>query len=352
MNRISKRPGIVPGMVTGFLIVASCTAGTAGNPAVPAAGAPSPAPRVAPTDDPPPDPGTLTESPLSIRLAAFGPENATLEVTDGQGKPVQTDLWLYLRAPGEGSFKPFEAFREPTGNRRVRAFLLPSTVLGKPTGFEPADEGFNNGLQTDPAVRAQIDGQVELEFTAPMASGSVLWVKAALEDQRYHGGAAFRFPDGAVVDPPEPSTASVHPRRTYETHIRPWIEKNGCLTCHGATDPERRNLPVASYADLVTTSVFYNPIEYLVEPGNPALSPLVRRSRPGIDARMPTWIGYGNRRWRIAPDLEVLGDRRMPPQQDVSGETSNSLGQPITLDEHPEDFKVLYDWVAQGAPER
>jgi hypothetical protein len=343
----------LPAAAMAGLIVAGCTGGksTAGNPVGPSAPG-SPPPSIAPTQAPSAPVGTIRELALSIRLADSSSGNATFEVTDAQGKPVQTDLWLYLRAPGDAGFRPFEAFREPTGNRRVRSFLLPSSVLGRATGFAPADEGLNNGIQTDPAVRDQIDGQVEVTFTSPLASGSTLWVKAALEDQRYHGGAAFRWPDGVAVDPPESSTASEYPRRTYEADIRPWMERNGCLSCHGATDPDRKNLPVASYADLVTKSVFYNPIEYLVEPGNPALSPLIRRSRPGVDSRMSSWIGYGNRRWRISPDLEVLGDRRMPPQQDVTGETSNSLGKPISLDEHPEEFKLLYDWVAQGAPER
>ena len=92
-----------------------------------------------------------------------------------------------------------------------------------------------------------------------------------------------------------------------------------------------------------------NKAQFLVEPGAPALTDLLQRSRPdeeqGSSATGLLWFGGGTPKSRYNAKY---GDRRMPSTS-ILTEPSDWLNLPTIFDENPKEFQVLYDWVAQGA---
>jgi hypothetical protein len=89
--------------------------------------------------------------------------------------------------------------------------------------------------------------------------------------------------------------------------------------------------------------------QYLVEPGAPASSDLLQRSRPDENAGTSTegvlWYGSKGNRYSAK-----YGDRRMPSStQETSADGGTWDNQTCFFDSAPSQFQVLFDWVAQGA---
>lgn len=86
----------------------------------------------------------------------------------------------------------------------------------------------------------------------------------------------------------------------------------------------------------------------LVEPGALAVSDLLQRARPdeagGTSPQGLAWCGSHGSRYNAG-----YGDRRMPSTTQSTA-TADWTDQPTDFDTHPEEFQILYDWVAQGAP--
>ncbi len=89
--------------------------------------------------------------------------------------------------------------------------------------------------------------------------------------------------------------------------------------------------------------------QFLVEPGAPAVSDLLQRARPDEDQASSAlglaWFGGGNPKARFNAGY---GDRRMPSTTD-STDMTKWQNVPTEFDQNPEEFQILYDWVAQGA---
>jgi hypothetical protein len=305
----------------------------------------------APLGSPTPTP-TLTEQPLTLIVSAASTAAMTVEVKDADFKPVRTDLWFYKTT--DASYSALNGVRSAEYSRRTAGFFLPADALGVMTGYSPADDGVSrNGVMTDSTDRLAIDGRVTVSLPAGIAAGDKIMVAAAIEDQRYYGAGVFELPSGKPSDAPAFNKPLTHKRVTYEADIKPIIEKS-CLGCHSAGGKIAR-IPMESWHDIVEKPFAGQQgfgFEILVEPGAPALSGFTRRTRPGLGRTPRLWYGKGGYRWGFDPNGNIVNDRRMPPLQDPSSQEPDGDGPPSYYDTHFDEYKVLYDWVAQGAPEK
>jgi hypothetical protein len=337
---------------------------------------------------------TFVEKALTIELAlgvANEPADAgaddtddatpasTLEITARDGTtPVITDLWLYTLDGDQ--MTPLTGFTS-TAARKSPHLMLPATVSGVETGLVPADDGSANGLMTNTtrgtweqgAFASTVNGTVLV--TLPAAPTAPIVVVAAVEDQRYAGAATIN-PDGTPgTTPPGIGVPETHVRRSFEREVVPLLADN-CASCHrhGGPDDADFYLVTGSAADLVSDNFALkentedcaaaNPAgsaelaaciqaitkaEFLVEPGAPAVSDLLTRSRPDENAGTSdtglAWYGGGNPKSRFNA---TYGDRRMPSTTQ-STDPNDWVDMPTYFDLHPEDYQVLFDWVAQGA---
>lgn len=346
-------PAIRPSLLfAATVLLLSCQPGPqlSGLSPTPLAATPAPDPSIAPSAEPTPalTPSPrpvvyVTEKPLTLLMTAASTTFFTLEVKDAAFNPVRTDLWLYWW--NGSSYVPFRDFTVPGAKRRSANFMLPATSLGVPTGYEPADNGSLNGLMTDGAYRPDIDGVVDVTLTREATAGTKILVAAALEDQRYYGARVFDLPTGAASAAPLHHEPRQHVKRTYIDDVQPLLKKS-CTNCHNTTF-----MPMESYEDLVTRGLYYNRTEYHTEPGAPALSGLVRRMRPGLGTEAKKWYGKQGWRWNFDFNGKIVADRRMPPQA-LDGEVPESDGRASYYDTRLDEYKILWDWVAQGAPER
>ncbi|HEY2902258.1 MAG TPA: hypothetical protein VGL59_16875 [Polyangia bacterium] len=309
------------------------------------------------------------------------PAAVILQITARDGlDPVRTDLWLYALV--DGALQPFTDFSAVT-NRKAGRLLLPATIAGQRSGLVPADDGRLNGLMTDVArgslvqgaFVSAVDGTVTVNLAA--APTTPLVVLAGVEDQRYAGAAAI-FPDGSPgAVPASVGLPETHARRSFSKDVAPILKLQCIAACHNPGGPLTAALypmntrdqlvnnnyafseqAVACRAKYPADSPLFNgclqaitKAQYLVEPGAPALSDLLLRARPdeeaGSSALGLAWFGGGSPRSRYNA---TYGDRRMPSTT-VSPDQAQWLNAPTAFDMNPQDFQVLFDWVAQGAPE-
>lgn len=309
---------------------------------------PSPTPTPTPTPEPTPTPTPrpveyVTEQPVTLLMTAASSMSFTIEVKDQAFNPVRTDLWLY-RWDG-AQYVPFKDFTVPGAKRRSANFMLPAVVLGASTSFVPANDGGLNGLLTDGSSRQDIDGLVTVNLSGGVPDGTKILVAAAREDQRYYGAKVFTLPNGTPSDAPPYNAPEQHIKRTFVDDVKPILQAR-CVSCHVGNFQ-----PMDTVNDLLNRSIYPNRTEYMVEAGSPALSGLVRRSVPGLGNEAKKWYGKNGWRWNFDVNGNIAADRRMPPESFV-GETPESDGKQAYFDTHLDEFKILYDWVAQGAPER
>ena len=306
------------------------------------------------------------------------PPAATLTITAHDGAvPLITDLWLYT-LDGAQNPTPLTAFTS-TATRKSPHLMLPATIGGRPSGLVPADIGVANGLMTgttrgklaDGAFVSTVTGRVVVSFAA-IPTAPIL-VVAAVEDQRYAGAAAIN-PDGSAAQVPagigEPET---HALRSFARDVAP-ILKAQCELCHQPKGPENAdfykvtgtrdelvndNFVIAEQTLKCQTADAGQPVadcvraiteaQFLVEPGAPAASGLLQRSRPDEDAGTSAsglaWYGSRGNRYNT-----TYGDRRMPSTV-YTTDPKDWTNAPAFFDLHPDQFQVIYDWVAQGAPE-
>jgi hypothetical protein len=236
----------------------------------------------------------------------------------------------------------------------------------------PRSDGARGSLVQGAFVPA-IDGTVQVTLSAPPTDPIV--VVAGVEDQRYAGAAAI-LPDGTAGDVPSGVGApDAHVRRSFQSDVLPILKTECIAACHNPAGPLTASLyPMDTQDELVNNNFAFSEqtgtcktkypndqisyaaclqaitqAEFLVEPGAPALTDILQRARP--DEQMGTsplglpWYGGGNPKSRYNA---TYGDRRMPSTT-ISPSPTEWTNLPTLLDLRPQDFQVLYDWVAQGA---
>jgi hypothetical protein len=323
-------------------------------------------------------PALMQERPLSVTLSLSG-TNLHIVVADGL-IPVMTDVWLYTIE--NGAPKPLTTFMESSANKRkVRRMMLPCTIGGMPSGLVPCDDGSQNGIMTDlvretlhngvytPALRGAVDVVLAAAPTAPILA------VAAVEDQRYAGAAAIDPSGQAAAVPAGLGIPEMHIARTYSNDVAPIIHDQ-CSTCHNP-DGVAQLYHLSSYDDIVLRNYAYyeakqvcdllgaqdagaqmaceqniTRVGYMIEPGAPANSNLARRSRPD-EQKSRSSVGalwYGNRN---GDRFDAHGDRRMPSTNTtaVGPDMGQAAGGPTYFDDMPDKFQVIFDWIAQGAPQ-
>jgi hypothetical protein len=308
------------------------------------------------------------------------PASAVLEITARDGTtPVITDLWLYTLDAG-GVQAPLTGFTS-TAARKTPGLFLPAIVNGRPSGLSPADDGRQNGLLSNAlrgtfkqgAFVSSVNGTVDI--TLPAVPTTAILVVAAIEDQRYAGAAVINLDGSPGTVPAGVGAPETHTRRSFTDEVKPLLTQY-CVGCHnpmhanhadiykvtGTRDqlvndnfvlsedtidcqeahPEG-GLPLAQCIQAITKA------EFLVEPGVPALSGLLTRSRPDETAgSSPTGLSWwGSRGVRYNA---TYGDRRMPSTTESTDTAEWAKNLPTDFDMKPADYQVLYDWVAQGAP--
>lgn len=315
----------------------------------------------------------VQERRVDVTLSLSANRQLTIKVRDEQ-KPVRTDLWLYTLEGG--ALKPFTAFMDPDSSRASRRHMLPCTLAGTPSGLTPCDEGAENGVLSDAAREtrlgqkktAAIDGDVVVPLTSLPTQPLV--VVAGEEDQRYSGAAGLT-PDGKPATLPVGLgvPGKVARPRSYTVDVAPLLQQR-CLGCHGGMGPAAF-YRLGSYEDLVQRDFGYDEevaacadqfptdaakrmaceaqitaVEYMIEPGAPALSPLAQRCRPdeskAASAEGLKWFGEGGKRY------DDNGDRRMPPEN-ITKDTADDKNGASHFDQNPADYQLLFDWIAQGA---
>jgi hypothetical protein len=300
----------------------------------------------------------------------------TVTVTDGT-TPVFTDVWLYTLTGGV--LTPLTGFADPSSKRKYRGYMLPCTIAGMPSGLTPCDNGDLNGVFTD-AVRSKLvngqlvpaaDGIVDVTLNAPPVDPIVVVI--AREDQRYYGAGAIN-PDGTVgVVPAGTVMQKTHPLVTYTHDIAPLMTAL-CVSCHapGQLNPDH---PIDTYDAIVNNNFAYtesvekctinNPtdsaelqaciaaitsVQFLAQPGVPALNGFVQRALP--DANKGTspiglkWYGASGGTKRF----DAHGDRRMPPSNSTADAGDDDPTASVYFDDNPADTQVMFNWVAQGCP--
>jgi len=325
--------------------------------------------------------------------AVAAPTVTTLTITARDGSlPVVTDLWLYT-LDGQGNMTPLAGFTS-TQPRKSPRRMLPATIAGTPSGLTPADDGSENGTMTcscgsrgtldQGAFVSGVTGTVTV--TLPSAPTTPILVVAAVEDERYAGAAVIN-PDGSPGSVPAGvGTPETHTWVSFSRDVAP-VLKVACIACHTGEDPtstagagvgpgyNANFYYVTGTADDLVNANFAineqtlacqmtNPdgglslaqciqsiteAQFLVEPGAPAASDLLQRSRPDEDAGTSPQglLWYGSRGARYNTKY---GDRRMPS---TTLSTSPDAGAwdnlPCYFDANPAQFQLLFDWVAQGA---
>jgi hypothetical protein len=336
---------------------------------------------------------TLTETKLEVSLEFLnvadggvastfipgaGTHPAALQITTRDGlTPVCTDVWLYTLVDGQLQELSFGG----SSGRKTGHLMLPATINGQPSGLAPADDGRANGVMTDTTRGSVVQGAFvpafdgTVQVTLPAAPTNPIVVVAGVEDQRYAGAAAI-LPDGTAGTVPDGvGVPETHPRRTYKDDVAPLIATQCIKACHNPTGPATVSLyPMDTREDLVNNNFAFSEqkadcetkypsdklaldaciqaitkAEYMVEPGAPALSDLLQRARPDeMAGTSPTgllWYGGGTPKARYNA---TYGDRRMPSTT-TSIIPSDWTNQPTWFDMRPQDFQILYDWIAQGA---
>ena len=256
--------------------------------------------------------------------------------------------------------------------RRVTETLLGNVA----TGFLPCDSGELNGVMTDGVhdmldkgtKKTAIDGIVKVTLDAAPTDSIVVVV--AREDQRYAGAAGIA-PDGdAAVLPAGVGAAESHAVVTYTKDVEPMI-KSFFTSCH-ADGLVAGDFPLDTYDNVVKLDFHHHEVievctaatpmdqaaidactlasgetEYMVEPGNPALSPMIHRARPdeekSLSATGAKWWGNDT-----GARFDDTGDRRMP-SLNTTPDTADDKPGPTYFDGDQAAFKKLWDWIAQGA---
>jgi hypothetical protein len=318
-------------------------------------------------------PMMFVEKALDVQLTLAGAA-LTITVKDGD-KPVLTDAWLYTLE--SGALVPLTGFTDPDSKRRDRGLMLPCTLGGAPSGLAPCNKGELNGIMTD-AIREKIvggmtqsaiDGTVSVTLNAAPTSPVVVVV--AREDQRYAGAAAITPDNKPATLPAGVGAPETHAHVTYSADVKPIVDTR-CGACH-ASGGIAAEFSLQSYDAIVLHNFGYDEsvkqceaqfpsdpagldackkaishVQFMVEPGAPALSSMLRRARPdedkGASVNGLKWFGSKNSRFG------GHGDRRMPPSNTTADTSDDDPKQPIYFDEHAASFQVLFDWVAQGAP--
>ncbi|HWL87002.1 MAG TPA: hypothetical protein VNO21_14445, partial [Polyangiaceae bacterium] len=309
-----------------------------------------------------------------------GPPAPVLTIRARAGAtPVITDLWLYT-LDGAGNKTPLTGFATSSPDRRVARRMLPATIRGQSSGLVPADDGNANGIMTDTTRGTFAHGTLTPGITGTVvvalssAPASPILVVAGVEDERYAGAAVIN-PDGTQGTVPDGAfTLETHPRRSFVRDVAPLL-KAQCGPCHNPTGPKNAGfyLVTGTRDELVNDNFTLREgtadcktkfpddpaalaqcidaleeFETLVEPGAPAVSNLLVRSRPDENgSTSPEGLAwYGSRGSRYSTEY---GDRRMPSTTQ-STDAANWTNQPAYFDSKPTEYQILYDWVAQGAP--
>ena len=328
----------------------------------------------------------LTETPLTIKMSlSLTPATASLpavfvlEITARDGvQPVVTDLWLYTL---DGAQKtPLTGFTS-TAARKSPALLLPATINDKPSGLVPASDGTLNGVMTNAtrgvltqgAFVSTVTGTVNV--TLPAVPTAPILVIAGVEDQRYSGAAVINVDGTPGTVPAGIGLPETHVERSFERDIKPMLVAACMTACHNPRGLEGAAMYKMDTRELLVNDNFalsegtsdcqaqfpaggnplasciqaINKAQFLVEPGAPAVSDLLQRSRPDESASTSTaglaWYGGGTPKARYNAKY---GDRRMPSTT-MSPITTDWTNVPTLFDGNPALYQVLYDWVAQGA---
>ncbi|HEY1533823.1 MAG TPA: hypothetical protein VGF76_07385 [Polyangiaceae bacterium] len=328
----------------------------------------------------------LTETLLTIKMSlqltpatASLPAVSVLEITARDGvEPVVTDLWLYTLAGEQRT--PLTDFTS-TAARKTPALMLPATINGKPSGLVPASDGTFNGVMTNAtrgvltqgAFVSTVTGTVNI--TLPAIPTKPILVVAGVEDQRDSGAAVINVDGSPGTVPAGVGLPETHVKRSFERDIKPLLTPACMTACHNPRGPEgaamykldtREDLVNDNFAlsqgsadcqakfpaggeALAACIQAINKAQFLVEPGAPAVSDLLRRARPDeLASTSPTglaWYGGGTPKTRYSAKY---GDRRMPSTT-ISLVTTDWTDVPTLFDGEPAQYQILYDWVAQGA---
>lgn len=320
-------------------------------------------------------PQMFVEKKLDVSLALSG-TTLTITVKDGN-TPVMTDAWLYTLQAGK--LTPLTGFQDPDSKRRYRGLMMPCKLAGTPSNLVPCDDGVLNGVMTD-LVREKIvngmrqsaiDGTVNVTLDAAPTDPVVVVV--AREDQRYAGAAAIDANGKSTAVPAGVGDPEMHRVVTYDKDIAPLVTNNCSASCHNPKGIVP-NVVLATYDNIVVEDFGHKEgvtncqkmhpndpagektcedaithVEYLVEPGNPAVSGVMRRTVPDEQKSVsPTGLlWYGSKGSRFGND----GDRRMPPSN-ITADTSDDMPVPTYFDDNPDQYQLLWDWVTQGAPQK
>ena len=330
-------------------------------------------------------PKTYTETVLTVmtRLTitpgngADIPAVAKLDITARDGiTPVITDLWLY-NLDELGAPVALTGFTS-TAARKSPRLMLPATVRGQPSQLTPADDGRMNGVMTNTSRGTMKQGAFvsgvtgTVTVTLPAVPTQPILVVAGVEDQRYAGAAVINADGtpGAVPDGVPGATPQVYTRLSFARDIAPITEAH-CGGCHKPTHTYMSR-PAGTRDDLVNnnfgmalatrTCQRTNPdggvaldqciqgitsAVFLVEPGVPAGSPLLTRTRPDEDGNASAnglaWWGAQGARYNM-----TYGDQRMPSTIESTDPTLWTA-QPTDFDLDPASYQQLWNWVAQGA---
>jgi hypothetical protein len=314
----------------------------------------------------------LDEKVLDVQLTLAG-TTLTITVKDA-GTPVMTDAWLYtLKA---GVMTPLTGFQDPDSKRKYRGLLLPCTLAKAPSGLAPCDNGELNGIMTDAvrdtlangANKSAIDGTVKVTLDA--APTDTIVVVVAREDERYAGAAGIDPNGQAATLPVGVGAPESHVAVTYTKDVQPLI-KSLCTSCH-TKGLIAGDYPLDTYDNVVNFDFGHKEsveaceaktpgnqaaidaciaaitkTEYMIELGNPALSTLIRRARPD-EEKSASLIGSAWWGTKTGARFDDHGDRRMP-SLNTTADTADDVAGATHFDDKPADFKVLWDWIAQGA---
>jgi hypothetical protein len=310
------------------------------------------------------------EKLLDVTLSLAG-NVLTIVAKDG-ATPVMTDAWMYTLK--NGALVPITAFTDGAEKRKYRGLMMPCTLAGQPSGLTPCYKGELNGVQTD-TKRAKrlagvdssnIDGTVAVTLMDAPVDPVVVIV--GVEDQRYAGVASIDIAGAPIPAPAGLAVLEKHVARTYDDDVAP-IVNTYCTSCHGKNGTFSY-MPMDTYDELLSFNFGFNNkviacdtqfpndpaghqtcvdaitnMEFYFEPGNPAVSPAMRRSRPdeqkSVSPEGLAWYGGASR------FAGAHGDRRMPPQN-TTADMSDDLPNPTYFDKVPGDYQVFFDWVAQG----
>ena len=316
-------------------------------------------------------PVMVTETLLDVTLT-LSDTTLTIVAKDG-ATPVMTDAWLYTLQNGT-TLVPITAFADPVEPRKYRGLLMPCSLVGQPSGLAPCFKGELNGVMTDitrlkrigGVASSNLDGTVAVTLTEAPVDPIVVIV--GVEDQRYAGVAAIDMAGVPTAAPAGLAVLETHVRRTYAGDVAPIVNAH-CTLCH-SKNGAFTYMPMDAYdqlmnfnfglsnstiacdkqfpGDAVARQACVDAItdmEFYFEPGAPAASPAIRRTRPDEQkSTSPEGLVWYGGVTRFSGDH---GDRRMPPQN-TTASMADDKPLPTHFDKTPGNFQVLFDWVAQG----